>query len=122
MKKVPYIEQMHHSECGLACLAMVLNYHGHCIPLSELREIYGVSKGGTSLYQITKIAQNYNLEVDGYKTVAKELENIQLPAIFSWENKHYVVLERINKKTAIIVDSANGKKKIGFKEFEKKYF
>lgn len=121
MKKVPYIEQMHHSECGLACLAMVLNYHRYCIPISELREIYGVSKGGTSLYQITKIAGNYNLEVEGYRTTAKEVANIQLPAILHWENKHYVVLERINKKTAIIVDPANGRKKISIKEFEKKY-
>lgn len=121
MKKVPYIEQMHHSECGLASLAMLLNYYGHCISLSELREIYGVSKGGTSLYQITKIAENYNLNVEGYRVIAEDLKSVKLPAILHWENKHYVVLERINNRKAVIVDPAQGRKTISFKEFESKY-
>ena len=121
MKKVPYIEQMHHSECGLSSLAMILNYYGHCIFLSELREIYGVSKGGTSLYQITKIAENYNLDVEGYRVIAEDLKGVKLPAIVHWENKHYVVLERINNKKAIIVDPAQGRMSIPFKEFESKY-
>ncbi|MFJ6264722.1 peptidase domain-containing ABC transporter [Lysinibacillus xylanilyticus] len=121
MRKISYIEQMHHSECGLASLAMLLNYYGHCISLSELREIYGVSKGGTSLYQITKIAESYNLNTEGYRVIAEDLKNIKLPAILHWENKHYVVLERINNRKAIIVDPAQGRKSITFKEFESKY-
>ena len=45
-KKVSYIEQMEHSECGLACIAMILSYYHHHISLSELRDEFGVPKGG----------------------------------------------------------------------------
>lgn len=37
-KRVPYIEKMEHSECGLACLGMVLGYYGYNVTLSELRK------------------------------------------------------------------------------------
>ena len=45
-KKVPFIEQMEHSECGLASLAMVFKYHGKHVSLAELREKFVVPKGG----------------------------------------------------------------------------
>lgn len=121
MGKVPYIEQMHHSECGLASIAMILGYYKYHLPLSELRDKYGVSKGGTSLYQIRKIAESFDLKVDGFRIPAENLSEITLPAILHWEGKHYIVLEKINGKQACIVDPAKGRRKIPFDEFSNKY-
>ncbi|MFC6604958.1 cysteine peptidase family C39 domain-containing protein [Ectobacillus funiculus] len=36
--KVPFIEQMEQSECGLCCLAMIFSYYKSEVPLSELRD------------------------------------------------------------------------------------
>ena len=46
--KITYIEQMEHSECGLACIAMILSFYRHYTSLSGLREEFGVPKGGGS--------------------------------------------------------------------------
>ena len=121
MKRVPFIEQMEHSECGLASLAMILSFYGNHVPLTELREKYGVPKGGTSLYQIMMIGKSYNLHVKGYKVNFPDLNEVPLPTIIHWENKHYVVLEKVKKNSAIIVDPANGRARISLKELEEKY-
>ncbi|MDQ0216376.1 ABC-type bacteriocin/lantibiotic exporter with double-glycine peptidase domain [Oikeobacillus pervagus] len=121
MRRVPFIEQMEHSECGLASLCMILSFHGNHVPLSELRERYGVPKGGTSLFQIMEVGKSYHLNVKGYRASVDDLKNVLLPAIIHWENKHYVVLEKIGKKTAVIVDPALGRTKISLDEIEEKY-
>ncbi|MFW5433332.1 cysteine peptidase family C39 domain-containing protein [Paenibacillus apiarius] len=41
-KRVPFIEQIEDSECGLACTAMLLGYYGHSITLHEIREQFGI--------------------------------------------------------------------------------
>ncbi|HDR7624976.1 ABC-type bacteriocin/lantibiotic exporter with double-glycine peptidase domain [Bacillus sp. RC242] len=121
MAKVPFIEQMEHSECGLACIAMVLKFYGRHVSLATLREKYGVPKGGTSLYQLMIIGKNYDLEVKGFKADKQALQQLSLPAIIHWENKHYVVLEKISRNSIIIVDPAYGRLKIPHKEFDTKY-
>ena len=46
MKRLKYVAQGEHSECALACITMLLNYYGNQSTLVELREKYGVPKGG----------------------------------------------------------------------------
>ena len=42
--KTRYIEQMEHSECGLACFAMVMNNYGFNINLPELRALLALPR------------------------------------------------------------------------------
>jgi len=41
--KLPQIFQTEATECGLACLAMIANYHGHQVDLNGLRKDFSVS-------------------------------------------------------------------------------
>lgn len=120
-KKVSFIEQMEHSECGLASLAMVFKYHGKYVSLAELREKFGVPKGGTSLYQLMIIGSYYDMDVKGFKVTKEALLDMPLPLIIHWENKHYVVLESITKRQVTIVDPALGRRKISHQEFDEKF-
>ncbi|MFJ7755847.1 peptidase domain-containing ABC transporter [Peribacillus muralis] len=120
-KKVPFIEQMEHSECGLASLAMVFAFHGKYISLAELREEFGVPKGGTSLYQLMIIGTQYGLDVKGFKATKEALRDMPLPLIIHWENKHYIVLESISKNRIVVVDPALGRRTISHKEFDEKF-
>ncbi|MED4206670.1 peptidase domain-containing ABC transporter [Neobacillus mesonae] len=120
-KRVPYIEQMEHSECGLACLGMVLCFYGFNITLPEIRDQFGSSKKGTSLQNLIEMGRFYHLEGKVYKAEAHSLDKVQLPAIIYWENKHFVVLEQVCKNYAVIVDPAVGSRKVGFDELIKFY-
>ncbi|EFO3187981.1 hypothetical protein DP942_25185, partial [Escherichia coli] len=55
MKKIKPIYQDETVECGLACICMVLQFFGHNIQLSELREKNRTSTNGISLYELIMI-------------------------------------------------------------------
>lgn len=120
-RKVPFIEQMEDSECGIACIAMVLGYYGTFVSLHEIRERYGISRGGSSLLQLINISSGYNLISKAFKADFEQLLNLPLPAIAHWEEKHFIVIERIGKRSVTIVDPSFGRKKISREEAQGLY-
>lgn len=118
---VPYIEQMEHSECGLACITMVLAYYKHHVSLSELRDEFGLPKNGGSLYHLLVMGESKGLTGKGYEIDADSLPELKLPLILHWKNKHFVVLEGIKKKKFYIVDPASGKRTYTLNEFKEYY-
>lgn len=117
-KKIKFVEQSEHSECGITSVTMILNFLGAHISLTTLRDKYGVPKGGNTLFHLKEIFRDYGVSVSGYR-----VENLEFfktnnrPCILFWDNKHYVVFERITLKKVIIVDPAQGRKKYTHKEF-----
>ena len=120
-KKVKFIQQSEHSECGLSCVAMILHYAGEKITLVELRDKYGVPKSGFTIQHLKDIFSNYGINNKVIRLNNETVKKIPLPAILYWENKHYVILEKIHKNKFFILDPSNGRKKIEEEEFYK-YF
>ena len=120
-KRVTYIEQMEHSECGLACIAMILSYYQHHTSLSELRDEFGVPKGGGSFFHLSMIAQKKGMKARGFRCNAASLNRFPFPLVVHWDQKHFVVLERVKKNQYYIVDPEVGKRKLSLKEFEHFY-
>lgn len=120
MPKVQFIEQIENVECGLACLAMIMNYHDVKITLDHLRKKYPAPREGFSFYDLTLISENYNFETNAYHITLEELEkDIDLPCIIHWGYNHFVVLEEIKGKNYKIVDPNYGKLKVEKSEFKK---
>ncbi|MGM0218426.1 peptidase domain-containing ABC transporter [Enterococcus sp. AZ126] len=118
-KKVPFTEQSEHSECGLACTAMVLNYYDDNVTLSHLRDVYGVPKGGNTLTNLNQILSDRGIETKAIRVLDLEiLEEQTTPTICFWEERHYIVLEKLTAKEATILDPASGRKKIKRSEFQ----
>ncbi|MBO9131337.1 peptidase domain-containing ABC transporter [Bacillus sp. 165] len=107
--RVPFIEQMEQSECGLCCLAMVFSYYKNEIPLSDLRDRGGGGRDGTNLLILKNIAQSLGMETKGIKLSSDQLGSIPVPAILHWKNDHFVVLEKKNKSKIYIVDPDVGR-------------
>ncbi|MCR8842734.1 peptidase domain-containing ABC transporter [Paenibacillus sp. SC116] len=120
-KKIPFIEQMEHSECGLACLAMVLGYHDYHVTLTELRNQFGSSKKGSSLYHLIEIGKQFHMIGKAYKAEVHQLPELSMPYIVFWEFKHYVVVERMDKKTVTILDPSSSRRSISKEEFQTSY-
>jgi ABC-type bacteriocin/lantibiotic exporter with double-glycine peptidase domain len=118
LKKVPFIEQLQQTECGLCCMAMVVKYYKGNVSLYELRERMGNGRDGTTLLHLRNLASSLGFEAKCYATKVAQLETHLLPAILYWEDKHFVVLESIKGNHYFIVDPALGRRKITIQEME----
>lgn len=122
-KKVKFIEQSEHSECGITSITMLLNYLDIKVKLSDVRDHYGVPKGGNTLFHLKSIFHDFGVDSVGAKiddptTFFKEN---QTPCLLFWDFKHYVVLERFTGRKFIVVDPALGRKKYSIDEFNQHF-
>lgn len=122
VKKIKIVEQMEHSECGLACITMLINYYGNDIKLSTLREEYGVPVEGYTLIKLKEILENKGINATGVSINNINLLNkYHLPFIGLWENKHFVIIEKIKNNRILISDPAIGKRWVDKKTFNEKF-
>lgn len=111
-RRVPLILQMTDLECGAACLAMILNFHGRKTKIFECRECLGVGTDGVTAQGIAKEARRFGLRVRAYSVSLNDLKYVLLPAIAHWNFNHFVVVERWSPKRVVIVDPAVGRRKL----------
>lgn len=121
LKKVPYIEQMQQTECGLCCIAMILRYYKSNESLSFIRKELTVGRDGLQISDLQKYLNNHNFETHIYHASIKQLYDMPLPSIAYWDQKHFVIVEDISKKRVKIVDPSYGHLSISIEEFETNY-
>lgn len=120
-RKVPYIEQMQQTECGLCCTAMILRYYKSNEQLAQLREFLDAGRDGLKISQISGYLKERGFETHVYQASMNNLSKLPLPAIIFWNNEHFVVLEEIVGNNYIIVDPAFGRRKIHQEYFDKEF-
>jgi ATP-binding cassette, subfamily B, bacterial CvaB/MchF/RaxB len=104
------------SECGIACLAMVLQHHGRVVDLFELRRHFGASLKGLTLKELVQQANTVGLGTRPLKLEMMELGQLAPPCILHWDLNHFVVLKKVGRKTVTILDPAVGERKLSFEE------
>ena len=123
--KVPTVLQMEATECGAACLAMVLAYYGQWVPLEKLRAECGVNRDGSKASCILEAALARHCEADGYSWTLQEILELipekPFPLIIHWEFNHFVVLEGIKDGRAYLNDPAMGRRRVPLEEFRTSY-
>lgn len=123
LKKFPHYKQLDSMDCGPTCLRMVAKYYGKHYSLPYLRDKCYIDKEGVSLKGICEAA-----ETIGFRTLAvkvpyaapKEeasLLQAKLPAIVHWNNRHFVVLYKMDKKNVWIADPSSTTVKLKVEEF-----
>ena len=117
----PILLQMHASECGAACLGIVLAHFGRWVPLTELREKCEVSRDGSSAASILRASRQYGLECKGLSLRADQLKKLRPPLILFWQFSHFVVLEGFDGRHVHLNDPSTGRRRISAEEFEKGY-
>jgi NHLM bacteriocin system ABC transporter peptidase/ATP-binding protein len=120
--KVPVVMQLEALECGAASLAMVLAYYSKWVPLEQVRYDCGVSRDGSNLKNIYLAAENYGMEVHGYRMEVEDLkENATYPCIIHWNFNHFVVLNGFKHKKAVINDPARGTVEVPMEQFDESF-
>lgn len=97
------------SECGLACLAMISNYHGVRCDMRTLRRQFDVSPRGMTLRGIIDAAMELGFSARPLRIDINDLDKLTVPAILHWQFDHYVVLEAAKfSKTFRVHDPSHG--------------
>ena len=96
-------------QCGIACLQMICKHFDKKFSLDFLSKLCFATNEGVSLLGIDDAANKLGLKTLCVKASMNELDQISLPAILHWNQKHFVVLYKIKKgRKYYIADPGKG--------------
>jgi ABC-type bacteriocin/lantibiotic exporter with double-glycine peptidase domain len=116
-RDIPVVQQVTATDCGAACLAMVLGHLGHEVALDDVRTAMGVGRDGVSARVILETAAFYQLRGRGVRIDLEDLAHLPKGAILHWNLSHFVVFERMEGTTAVrVIDPAFGRRVVPLDE------
>src|SRR5882757_6530880 len=120
MSATPIVLQAEESECGAACLGIVLGHFGRPVPAHEVRSVCGVGRDGLTAAALVRAAAHYGLRCVGKRVgrpgtgataLMHSLRTIPTPAILLLRETHYVVLEGVTGRNQVVLnDPATGRR------------
>jgi ATP-binding cassette subfamily B protein RaxB len=110
--RLPMIMQTEAAECGVACLAMIVGYHGQPCEITELRRRLSVSLKGTSLKHLVSMAERLGFAARPLRLELEELRQLNTPCILHWDLHHFVVLAKVTGDMILIHDPAIGVRRL----------
>lgn len=118
-----FVEQHDFSDCGVACLLMMIKYYNGDSSIMHLREISGTSSTGTTLLGLCQAAKTMGFDAFGAVVDSvDELKKLDAPCILSVVKEkvlsHYVTLFSYKDGNFLIGDPAEGVKTVSEQELE----
>ncbi|NAW51605.1 ATP-binding cassette domain-containing protein [Elizabethkingia argentiflava] len=119
--RFPFYRQLDSQDCGLACLRMISKYYN--VDISNSNSVLvdsNLLKQGITISDLDKTSNRL-----GFNTLVVRLdfestvENAPLPAIFFWNQNHFIVVYKITSKKVYVADPAFGKTVYSKKNFIK---
>ena len=106
--RLPMVMQTEAAECGVACLAMIVGYHGQPCEITELRRHLSVSLKGISLKHLVGMAERLGFAARPLRLELDELSQLNTPCILHWDLHHFVVLAKVTADAIVIHDRRSG--------------
>lgn len=119
--RIPFVQQLTETECGAACLTMVLGYFGKAVRLEDVRVIAGVDRNGANALALLEAARWYGLRSRGVKVEVEELQYLEPGTVLHWEFRHFVVFERLAPGVVHLVDPAVGRRAVPLEQFRRSF-
>jgi len=120
-RRLPVIQGAEAAECGLVCIAMVAQYHGHDVDLNGLRQRFSLSMAGATLRSIMELAADLGFATRALRVDLAAIGQLQVPAILHWNLNHFVVLKSVSRGKATIHDPAMGFRTYSLDELSKHF-
>ncbi len=121
-RRIPQVQQTAATDCGPACLTMVLGYFGKSVRLDDVRTAMGFSRLGTDALTLVETARIYGLRGRGIKIRDIDALRFLDPAsILHWRFNHFVVFERMERRGAWVVDPGGGRRLVSREELDRAF-
>lgn len=120
-RRMPVILQTEASECGLACLAMLLGAHGVHTDLATLRSRHGAVPQGMTVADFVAFAEVERLQCRAVQLEMRELGALRLPAMLHWDMGHFVVLSALRGDRCVVLDPAVGERVMSRRELARHF-
>jgi ATP-binding cassette subfamily B protein len=118
----PFVKQPDAMDCGPACLKMVAGFYKKSFSLDSLRKKCFITREGVSFLGLSEAADSLGFRTIGVKVPFDLLkDNVPLPCIVHWRQKHFVVVYKIKDDKIWIADPAVGLLKLSRAEFERNW-
>jgi ATP-binding cassette subfamily B protein len=118
----PFVRQPDAMDCGPACLKMVSAFYNKNFALETIRRKCFITREGVSFLGLSEAADSL-----GYKTIGVKIpfemleENVPLPCIVHWRQRHFIVVYKIRKNVIWAADPALGLVKYDREEFTRNW-
>ncbi len=105
----PFVKQPDAMDCGPSCLKMVAGYYGKNFSLESLRKKCYITREGVSFLGLSEAADAIGFKTVGVKITFEMLrDNVPLPCIVHWRQRHFIVVYKIKKGKIWVADPAVG--------------
>jgi ATP-binding cassette, subfamily B, bacterial CvaB/MchF/RaxB len=115
-RRPPVLLEHDAGESGLACLAMVLGWHGVHTDLRTLRVRHSVATTGMTLAALARVASAEHLNSRSVRLAPGDIAGLRLPCILAWDGGRFVVLSRVDGNGLWILDPAQGERRVPMDE------
>lgn len=115
------------NDCAPTCIRMICTYYGLKYPIEPLRQKCDISRSGVTVRNVVKGLQSLHLSAKAIKIQVRHLSapNMPLPAILYWQQRHFVVLYKVQQKKGrtlyFIANPSFGKEILEENTFKKQF-
>lgn len=108
-------------QCGISCMSMICRFYGKKFSLQTLEKYCVPSKDGVSFKSLADLCGFLHLDYSAGRVGLKDLTECPLPCILHWNQNHFVVLYKIDRKGTRywIADPGKGKYTMSAGEFSR---
>ncbi|MEQ1503349.1 MAG: cysteine peptidase family C39 domain-containing protein, partial [Myxococcota bacterium] len=119
--RIPEIHQIHQTDCGAACLAMVLALHGRPVPLGVVQDAIGADRNGADAASLLEAAERFGLRGRGVSLDLDALDTLPQGAVLHWGFQHFVVFDRVTASGVDLVDPGCGRRRVTLARFGRSF-
>jgi ATP-binding cassette subfamily B protein len=118
----PFVKQPDAMDCGPACLKMVSAFYRKNFSLETIRRKCFITREGVSFLGLSEAADSLGFKTLGVKISFEMLEeNVPLPCIVHWKQRHFIVVYKIKNNTIWAADPALGLVRYDHEEFTRNW-
>ncbi len=122
IKKV-IVKQRDQADCGICCLASIIQYYKGYVPIEKIREDTKTTSHGTSAYHMVETLKKYGFDAYGTRIKKEDIKKISFPlpaivhVVLDNGQNHFMVLYEIHKEKFVLMDPSIGKRVMKEEDF-----